>query len=343
MMPANRTITAAAVTAGLLCLGLGATGYAQKSTPKKLAVGKNRTVLDRVVAVVNNSVILDSELRIRVAPLLGDLKAISDPRARARRAEKIRHNVLQEMANEELIVQAAITSKLKVKEKEIKKTLDGIKKQNKLDDAGLAQALAMQGYTIASYKKEMRRQILRMRAINMLVRPKVRISKEDVRARYDAMNRRSAAVSKVRLHHVLIALPHKPTDVQVAAAKRKAAKVIRLARSGVPFKELAKKYSDDPKTKADGGELGMIERGTIPTQWEVIVFSMEKGEVRGPISGPQGLHVFYVSQVVKKKVKPFKEVKQQLRNELYRKSLDRKTRDWLEDLRKKAHVRLVTK
>lgn len=339
MMPAQRTITAFA--AGLLCLGLATTGHAQKK--KQLAVGKNRTVLDRVVAVVNESVILESELRLRVAPLLADVKAIRDPRARQRRIDKIKRNVLREMVNEELIVQAATTAKLKVKEKEIRKTLDGIKKQNKLDDAGLAQALAMQGYTIASYKKEMRRQILRMRAINMLVRPKVRISKEDVRARYDAMNRRSAAVSKVRLHHVLIALPHKPTDVQIAAAKRKAAEVIRQAKAGVPFKKLAQKYSDDPKTKADGGELGMIERGTIPTQWEVIVFAMEKGEVRGPISGPQGLHVFYVSEVVKKQVKAFKEVKAQLRNELYRKSLDRKTRDWLDDLRKKAHVRYITK
>ena len=71
------------------------------------------------------------------------------------------------------------------------------------------------------------------------------------------------------------------------------------------------------------------------------MFAMEKGEVRGPISGPQGLHVFYVSEVVKRAVKPFKEVKQQLRNELYRKSLDRRTRTWLDDLRKKAHVRRI--
>jgi len=327
---------------GLLCVGLSA---AHAQAPKKVRVqtGKNRMVLDRVVAVVNNAVILQSELGLRVTPLLADLKAIRDPRARKRRAGKITNNVLNEMINEELIIQAAREAKLKVKTKEVRKTLDGIKKQNKLDEAGLAQALAMQGYTIASYKKEMSRQILRMRAINMLVRPKVRVSKEDVRARYDAMNRRSAAISKVRLHHVLLALPHKPTDVQVAAAKKKASDVIRRAKAGQPFKKLALQFSDDPKTKADGGELGMIERGTIPTQWEVIVFAMEKGEVRGPISGPQGLHVFYVSEVVKRAVKEFKKVKQQIRNELYRKSLDRKTRSWLDDLRKKAHVRRVTK
>ncbi len=330
-----------AFVAGALCAGL-ATAHAQTPVKSRATSGKTRMILDRVVAVVNNAVILQSELNLRVTPMLGDLKAIKDPRARKRRAGKIARSVLNEMVNEELVIQAAVAAKLKVKAKEIRKTLDGIKKQNKLDDAGLAQALSMQGYTIASYKKEMRRQILRMRAINMLVRPKVRISKEDVRARYDAMNRRSAAVSKVRLHHVLIALPHKPTDVQVAAAKKKAAEVIRRAKAGEPFKQLALKYSDDPKTKADGGELGMIERGTIPTQWEVIVFAMEKNEVRGPISGPQGLHVFYVSEVEKRKVKAFKAVKQQLRNELYRKSLDRRTRSWLDDLRKKAHVRYVT-
>jgi parvulin-like peptidyl-prolyl isomerase len=172
----------------------------------------------------------------------------------------------------------------------------------------------------------------------MLVRPRVTITDEDVHARYDEMSRRSEAVSRVRLQHVLIAIGDKPSEKEVTAAKARAAEVIEQARAGESFAELAKKYSDDEKTKNEGGDLGWIERGSIATEWEVIVFAMEKGEVRGPISGPRGLHVFHVSDVEKSDLKPFEELKEQLRNELYRKEMDKQTRMWMDDLRRKAHI-----
>lgn len=311
----------------------------QKNTTKKKSprLGK-RLLLDRVVAVVNNSIILRSELLVRSAPMMAGLDKIPSSRERQRRRKKIMSQVLGDMVNEELMVQAAVAAKLTVKPKEIKKALDEIKKQNNLDDAGLRKALRMQGFTMAAYRVEMRRQILRMRAITMLVRPKVTVTNEDVRARYDAMTRRSASVSQVRLHHVLIALPRKPSEAQLAAAKRKAANIIAKAKAGTKFGVLAKKYSDDPRTKDDNGELGWIERGSIATEWEQVVFGMEKGEVRGPISGPKGLHVFYLSDIKKNKLKSFEELKAKLRNQLYRKAMDKQTRTWLAELRKKAHV-----
>ena len=65
---------------------------------------------------------------------------------------------------------------------------------------------------------------------------------------------------------------------------------------------------------------------------------MEKDEVRGPISGTSGFHVFYVSDLKKNKVKAFKDVKESLRNDLYRREMDKQTRTWLDDLQKKAHI-----
>jgi parvulin-like peptidyl-prolyl isomerase len=172
----------------------------------------------------------------------------------------------------------------------------------------------------------------------MLVRPRVAVSDDDVRARYDAMSRRSAQINKVHLHHVLISLPAKPTEAQLAAAKARASTVIERAKAGQDFRGLAAEFSDDKATKDDGGDLGLIERGTISTEWEAVVFSMEKGEVRGPISGPQGLHVFWVSELAKSDLKPFDELKEEIRNELYRKEMDKQTSLWLNDLRRKAHI-----
>jgi parvulin-like peptidyl-prolyl isomerase len=288
--------------------------------------------------VVNGSVILESELEARLVPLVAGLDSIDDARERERRQGKLRTQMLDDMISEELVVQAARDAKLEVEPKEVTAALDEIKQQNNLDDAQLAAALAQQGYTVQTYRKEVERQLLHLRAVNMLVRPRVTVTDEDVRARYDAMSRRSASVSKVHLKHVLIALPENPSNAQLEAAKARAAEVIEKVKGGASFDDVARQYSDDTATQESGGDLGWIERGSIATEWEVIVFAMEQGEVRGPISGPRGLHVFYVQELAKTDLAPFDEVKEQLRNELYRQEMDQETAKWIAELREKAFI-----
>ncbi|WP_428269659.1 peptidylprolyl isomerase [Haliangium sp.] len=348
----GRVLALTAALAALVAAGLAAPApaWAQAAAPDKTPVAKavagkdadepggDFLLLDRVAAVVNDSIVLESELKARMAPLLAGLESISDARERARRQDKLMAQMLDDMIAEELVVQAAREAKLEVGKREIDAALDEIKRQNDLDDAGLKAALAEQGYTISAYRKEIERQLLHMRAINMLVRPRVNVSDEDVRARYDEMSRRSAAVSKVRLKHILLALPERPTDAQVAEAKARAAAIIEQARGGADFNELARAHSDDEATRDAGGDLGWIERGSIATEWEVIVFAMDKGEVRGPISGPRGLHVFYVEDLARADLEPFEAVQEQLRSELYRKEMDRETGAWIEEIRKKAYI-----
>lgn len=296
--------------------------------------------VDRVVAVVNDSVILYSEMMRRVAPLTHDIDAVADPAERKRRKDKLKSQVLDEMVNEELIIQAAGNSKLEVAAKEVQSALEEIKKQNNLDDNQLSEALRLQGYSMAGYRQDIRRQILRMRAVNTMVRPRVTITDDDVRGRYDATSRRSAAVKRIKLRHILIGLPERASEAQLAEAKRKAAEIIAKVRGGVDFARLAAEVSADESTRYSGGELGWIERGSIDTEWEVIVFAMTKGEVRGPITGPKGLHVFQVTELERNQQKPFAEVKEQLRNDIYRKEMDRQTRLWLDELHEKAHIQV---
>ncbi len=297
-------------------------------------------IVDRVVATVNDEIILHSELMMRVAPLAFELGKITDLKERARRQSKLATQVLSEMINEELVSQAAATAKLDVGAKEVDAAIADLKRQNKLDDEQLKEALRMQGYSMTSYRKDVRSQIVRMRAVNTLVRPKVSISDDDVRAKYDAKARRSAQVSEVKLQHILIALPPKHDAAQKKAARDKAADIIARAKEGEPFAKLAETYSDDPATKNTGGDLGWIERGTIATEWEVIVFGMAKGETRGPVNGPRGLHVFHVADLKDSKLEEYEAVKEKLRNELYRAELDKQTRLWVDELRNKAHFEI---
>jgi len=283
-----------------------------------------RLNLERVVAVVNESVILRSELDARLVPVL----SMTAPIARQQRIAK----TLDEMINEELIVQAAEAAKIQVDSSEIQAALDEIKQQNNLDDAGLAQALAMQGYTLQAYKLDLRRQMLRLRAINQLVGPKVQVTDEDVRARYDQLQRRSATVEAVFLSHILIRLPAHPTEQQMVQANEKVAKAIEETKM-TPFAVVAQRISASPDIV-----LGWFQRGSLDPAFEQIVFSMQKGEVRGPVPGPDGLHVIRVDDIKQSALKPFPEMKEKLERELKRAELEKQVETWVEELRKKAYV-----
>jgi parvulin-like peptidyl-prolyl isomerase len=311
-----------------------------KKAPKKTLNSGKKVVVERVVAIVNDAIVLASELDARMVPVRNEAMQIADPKERDRRLAKLASSVLDEMVNEELIVQAAEAAKVEVEASEVQAALDEIKQQNNLDDAGLAQVLAAQGYNLAGYRTELRRQLLRLRAQNQLVAPKVQITDEDVRARYDQMQRRSEAVSAVSLSHMLFRLPEHPTEQQINEAKEKAVKALeRVKTNHEEFGKVATEVSEDDGTKATGGVLGWFQRGSMANpEWEPIVFAMEKGDIKGPITGPQGLHVFMVTDVKKSEMKTFNEMKEQIRNDLRRRELEKKTSEWLEELRKKAYI-----
>ena len=294
--------------------------------------------VDRVIAIVNDAIIMKSELDARMLPVMNEVQAIADPKERKRRFDKLMSQVLDEMVSEELIVQAADQAKIEVEPTEVQAALDEIRQQNNLDEAGLAKALSAQGYTLSNYKQDLRRQLLRLRAVNQLVAPKVTVTDEDIKARYDQMQRRSDSVSAVQLSQILIKLPEHPTEQQLADAKARAVTAIDRVKGGEEFAKVAGDTSDDDSTKATGGELGWFERGSMPADLEQVVFAMDKGDVRGPITSPQGLKVFYLTDIKKSTVQPFAQVKEQLSREIRRHEMDKATATWIEELRKKAYI-----
>ena len=334
----------ATLTLGLVVgavIGAGARSALAQPKPTPAAgdaTPRKAYVVDRVVAVVNDAIILDSELRVRLVPYTDDVAGIADPRERARRLDKLRTQVLDDMINEELIVQAADEARIEVDAKEVDDALREVKGQNKLDDAAFQQALAAQGYTLGAYRADIRRQLTRYKAMNQIVAPKVSVTDDEVRARYDQMQRRSEAVTAVRLSHILFKLPERPTEADVAAARARAAEAIGRVKAGEDFAAVATAVTDDDSTRAGGGELGWFERGSLDPQWESVVFSMDKGEVRGPVSGPTGLHVFFLAELKNTEVKSFDELKEQIKGELRRRDMEKETARWLADLRKKAYL-----
>src|ERR1051326_3452248 len=96
--------------------------------------------LERVVAVVNDQIIMQSELDARLLPVQQEAQQIQDPNERKRRLAKLSSQVLDEMVNEELIVQAAEAAKIEVDSSEVQAALDEIKSNNNLTQEQLEQA-----------------------------------------------------------------------------------------------------------------------------------------------------------------------------------------------------------
>ena len=320
-------------------LALAGPAAAQPSDGAPAARPRPTYVVDRVIAVVNDEIILDSELAVQLTPYEPDLEGIDDPKERARRKDKLRAQVLDEMIAEQLIIEAAAAARLEeITSKEVDQIIADTKSDNKLDDATFQQALAAQGVTLAQYRQNVKRQLTRVRAMKMLVAPKVNITDEEVRAQYDQMVRRSDAVSQVRLAHIQLTLPERPTDAEVAAARAKAGDIVARVRAGEEFGKLAAEFSDDANTKTAGGELGWIERGTLDPAWEQVVFALDPKEVAGPVAGPRGLEVFYVTEVKRTEMKPFDKMKDQIKGELQQRNMQKQTTTWIDELRRKAYV-----
>jgi parvulin-like peptidyl-prolyl isomerase len=132
--------------------------------------------IDRVVAIVNGDVILESELARRAAPAAPGPGKPPPPGARKQ--------ALEGLIDEALIGQEASRARIAVSDEEVTAAITEIKTQNKLDDAGLAKALAAQGYTLELYREDVRGQIVRLRAINMFIRPRVTVRDDELEAAY---------------------------------------------------------------------------------------------------------------------------------------------------------------
>ena len=294
-------------------------------------------VVERVAAVVGDAVVLASEVEERVAPMLGDVNQIQDPDKRAARSAALRREVLDRLIDDELILQQAAELKLSITNEQVDASIEEIKKQNTLNDEQLREALRGQGMTMSAYRADLKRQLLRFRVLNIAVGSRVNISDDEVRAYYERHMKDGSNV-QVRASHVFVAIPEN-ADAQVVAEKQaQAQKILERAKAGEDFGKLAREASDDAATRADGGDLGYFGKDMLPKPIEEIVFAMKVGEVRGPIRADRGFHVIKLVDRKVKDPKPFDEVKDDIRMQLRQKDMERQTKSYLAELRKKTLV-----
>ena len=294
--------------------------------------------IERVVAVVNAEVVLLSELHDKAAQMAGQRLDDAAPEAH----KKLRQ-VLDRMVDDILVLQQASELKLAVEEAEIDKAIEEVKNANHLDNDGLKAALAEQGYTYPGFRKDMRRQILRLKVVNTAVRSRINVTDEDVKAFYEQTARQAGGRNRqAHIRHIQISVPAGASDKDVEARRQLALRVVEEAKGGADFAQLAKKYSDDTTTRDDGGDLGWLKEGEgLPEVMSELVFTMDQAnEVRGPVRTDRGFEVVQFLERKDSDVRPLAEVKEQLRGQIYQQQMEKQTQSWVSELHKKAHVEM---
>jgi len=295
-------------------------------------------LVDRVAAVVNNDVITLSEVEKRAAPELARVDQETTGPERAQKRAAALKRILDTMIDEKLVDNELKELKVSISDKEVDGAVDEVKKSYNLTDEQLQQAVSREGYSIAEYREQMRKQIGRYKLISEKVRKNVKVSDADVQSEYDRMTRSEGEDYEVHVRHILIAVPRNASSAQVEQARRKAAAVAEEARGpGVNFAELAKTRSEG-SSSSDGGDLGFFKRGTMVPEFERVAFNLKTGEVSEPVRTQFGWHVLKLEEIRKLGMKPLAEVRPEIEDRLRRAQAERLTSQYMETLRTAAVV-----
>jgi peptidyl-prolyl cis-trans isomerase SurA len=294
-------------------------------------------VVEKIAAVVGDDVILASEVEERAAPMMADLSRITDPAKRAARATALRHEVLDHLIDDQLITEQATELKLTVTPEQVDSSIAEIKRQNNIDDKQLDDALRGQNMSMASYRADLKKQLLRFRVLNIAVGAKVTITDEDVRAYYHRFYKTGGANLQVRASHIFLSIPD-GADAGVVAEKQAFGRKLVERAQTEDFATLARDYSDDAATRKEGGDLGYFGKDMLPKAIEELVFSMKVGEVAGPVRADRGFHVIKLVDRKATEAKPLNEVEDEIRMQLRQREMEKQTKSYLADLRKRSLV-----
>ncbi len=141
----------------------------------------------------------------------------------------------------------------------------------------------------------------------------VKVTDEEVKEYYEENMDSYKEPKKVRARHILFRLKPNATEKEEKKVKEKAEKVLKMAREGKDFAELAKKYSEGP-TKSTGGDLGYFSKGKMVKPFEEAAFKLKKGEVSDLVRTQFGYHIIKVEDIKEARTKPLEEVKDKIRD-----------------------------
>lgn len=244
-------------------------------------------MLDRIAAVVNDSVIMESELDQRVDELARQFLA---ERQQLPPRDVLRPQVLERLIMEQLQLDMAERGGIRVDDGSLNQALAGIARQNNMGLDEFATAVQEDGFDWAAFREQVRSEMIISQLHQRQVARRVRITDREVERFLESEMGRQLFESEFHLGHILIGLPDDATPDQVAAAQQEAEQLVQRIRAGADFREMAVSFSDAPQA-LEGGDLGWRPAAQLPTLFAEEALRMQPGQISEPLRAGNGFHI----------------------------------------------------
>ena len=243
--------------------------------------------VDRIAAVVNEDVILQSELDRAIANITAQYA--SNP-GQLPPPEVLAKQVLERLVLTRLQVTRAQESGIRVTDQEIDQAVGNIAQQNNMTPDQLRAQVAKDGLSLADFRNTLRDEITIQRMKQSFAQSRIQVSEAEVNAAV-AQQAGAGGGNQYHLAHLLVALPEGATAEQIATAQKKIDGIKGLIDRGeMDFAAAAVRYSDSPNA-LEGGDLGWRPESEIPPAFAQTVRTMQAGQIIGPIRGSSGFQL----------------------------------------------------
>ena len=249
--------------------------------------------LDRIITVINDDVVMKSELDEKVRTIKGQLKEQGTTLPPSSILEK---QVLDRLILTKLQIQMAENTGIRVDDESLNRTISNIAAENKLSLTQFREILESDGYSYEKFREDIRHEILTSRLRQRQVDNRITVTDREIRNFMDNQEHQGEVETEYSLAHILISTPEGTSASEREGAKKIAEKVVKDLKNGGDFAQLAATYSDSDDA-LDGGKLGWRKAGQVPTLFAESVADMQKGDNSDLIRSSSGFHIIKLLDV----------------------------------------------
>ena len=292
-------------------------------------------VIDRIVAKVNDDIITFSELEKLVYSVAKVNTGTESEKRRIFNKEK--KNVLNKIIEQKLQLHYAKLNRLEATKNDIDNSIEDIKTKNNISDEMFQATLEREGLTMETYRTSLKQQITLSKVLNAKVRSRIKVIEKDVESYYLKNKKKFLKPVEIKAYHIIFVINNKEDRVKTGKQKKKALRVLKLARKGYDFEELARTHSEGP-SKNTGGDLGWVKKGAMIPSFEKAAFLLRKGEISSLVKTDYGYHIIKVVDRREAKNRTLDEARDKIKKILFENKYDDKYDKWMAELKKNAFI-----
>ena len=301
-------------------------------------VWAQKQMVDRVIAVINDEAITQSELDLFLRPLYEDLKREYQGEELMKQLNEIRLKLLNQMIEDRLVFQQAKTLGITVDESEIDEMVRGSKSRFPSEEE-FEKAIAKQGYSVSEMRELYRRQISIRKLHDMEIRSQVVVSPREIEDYYKNQFSEFAEEEKIKIRSITIRKSEEASEKGIVdeMAKQKIESIEKRIRTGEAFDALAREFSEDNHAK-EGGLVGWIKRGEMLASIDESLFELKAGSISPVLETTAGYHLFKIEDKKTGETPTLNTVREKIHNLLFRQKAEKRFKEWMDGLKTRAYI-----